>query len=123
MDDMEPDIVEPDVTEPDIEVRDAPERHRFEILVDGQVAGHTAYRSRPQPLVRVFPHTEIDPAHQGRGLAGILIRGALDATRAAGLGVIPLCPAVRRYIARHPAYLDLVPADRRAEFDLPTDTA
>jgi len=32
--------------------------------------------------------------------------------------VLPYCPFIRSYIQRHPAYLDLVPADRRAEFAL-----
>jgi hypothetical protein len=32
--------------------------------------------------------------------------------------VLPFCPFIRGYIQRHPAYLDLVPDDRRAEFEL-----
>jgi hypothetical protein len=32
--------------------------------------------------------------------------------------VLPFCPFIRGYIQRHPAYLDLVPGDRRAEFQL-----
>ena len=43
---------------------------------------------------------------------------ALDATRAEGLAVIPLCPFVREYISGHPQYLDLVPADRHATYGL-----
>ncbi|MEV1200449.1 N-acetyltransferase, partial [Microbispora rosea] len=41
---------------------------------------------------------------------------ALDAARDAGLSVLPFCPFVKRYIERHPDYLDLVPADQRARF-------
>jgi hypothetical protein len=48
----------------------------------------------------------------------VLARGALDATREAGSPVLPYCPFIRGYIQRHPAYLDLVPEDRRAEFAL-----
>jgi hypothetical protein len=33
--------------------------------------------------------------------------------------VLPSCPFVRSWIARHEDYLDLVPTDRRGEFDLP----
>jgi hypothetical protein len=33
---------------------------------------------------------------------------------------MPVCPYVRKVIAEHPEeYLDLVPSDARAEFDLP----
>ncbi len=36
-----------------------------------------------------------------------------------GLAVLPDCPFVRGWIAKHPDYADLVPADRRADYDLP----
>jgi len=100
-----------------VEVVDVPAMGRFEVHVDGALAGFTEYRERPGG-VRAFPHTEVDPAYQGRGLAQRLIRDALDQTRAAHLSVLPYCPSVRGFIAKHPDYLDLVPPDRRAEFDL-----
>jgi predicted GNAT family acetyltransferase len=65
-----------------------------------------------------FIHTVIEPRFEGRGLGSLLARGALDATREAGFRVLPFCPFIRGYIERHPAYLDLVPAERRAEFTL-----
>jgi hypothetical protein len=34
------------------------------------------------------------------------------------LDVLPFCPFVRSYIERHPDQLDLVPEDRRDEFEL-----
>lgn len=92
----------------------------FEITVDGAHAGLVTYhdRSGPAGVTRALPHTEIDDAYQGRGLAKILIQAALDQTRDAGLQVLPFCPAVRGFIAKNPEYVDLVPLDRRAEFDL-----
>ncbi len=53
---------------------------RYQILVGGEPAGHTEYRD--DGAHRLFPHTVIDPAYRGQGLAGRLIRQALDATRA-----------------------------------------
>ena len=53
----------------------------------------------------------------------MLVRGALDAVKADGLAVLPYCPFVRGYIARHPEYLSLVPASERAEFGLDTQQA
>jgi predicted GNAT family acetyltransferase len=100
-----------------IEVVDNPAMGRFEIHVDGALAGFTEYRERPDKVL-AFPHTEVDPAFQGRGLAQRLIRDALDQTRAEHFSVLPYCPTVRAFIAKHPDYVDLVPRDRRDEFDL-----
>lgn len=98
-------------------VLDVAEWSRFEIHVDGHLAGFTQYRLTDPGLI-VFVHTEIDEAYEGRGLGSILIRAALDAARSRGLAVRPDCPFVRGYIARHPEYLDLVPADLRARLGL-----
>jgi predicted GNAT family acetyltransferase len=38
--------------------------------------------------------------------------------RRRGLRVLPFCPFVRSYIARHSEYLDLVPEKQRAAFGL-----
>jgi predicted GNAT family acetyltransferase len=108
----------------DISGHDQPELHpefqdtgdRFEIWVGGQRAGFSEYVD--QGATRTLPHTEVEPAFQGRGLAGTLIRHALDVSREAGREVLPRCPAVARFIKRHPDYADLVPEDRRGEFGL-----
>ncbi len=102
----------------DVRVVDVPDRSRFEIQVGGEVAGFTEYRRRPQLIA--FIHTLIDPRFEGQGLASQLVRTALSETRSHELAVLPFCPFVRAYIARHTEYLDLVPEDMRAKFDLPT---
>lgn len=93
-----------------IEVRDNPTDGQFEIWVDDVRAGLTQYSDAVTDGdgVRTFPHTEVDEAFGGRGLATTLIQQALDATRAASLLVRPLCPAVARFIDKHPDYADLV---------------
>ncbi len=92
-------------------------RSRFEVLVDGEVAGFAEYRRTPTSVS--FTHTVVEPAYEGRGLGSVLARRALDATRESGAQVLPYCPFIRAWIARHPEYLDLVPAGRRARFHLP----
>lgn len=98
-------------------VQDTPDQHRYEIRVDDQLAGFAAYQRGSTQIA--FTHTEVDQAFQGQGLAGQLVAGALDGAKEAGLAVLPFCPYVRRYIARHSeAYLDLVPEQERERFGL-----
>lgn len=103
-----------------VRVLDVPERSRFEIWVDDELAGFTSYRRRPGLIA--FTHTLIDPRFEGQGLASKLVQSALSEARSAGLAVLPFCPFVRGYIAGYgEEYLDLVPANMRATFDLPSD--
>jgi len=100
-----------------ISVVDNPQDGRYELHVDGDVAGFLAYQ-RDADLVS-FTDIATDPSLAGRGLGLMLVRGALDAVSAQGLRVLPEYPFVRDFIDRHPVYLDLVPADQRRRFDLP----
>jgi predicted GNAT family acetyltransferase len=90
-------------------VTDHPDRERFEIDVDGQRAGFVQYLRRGGRLI--FFHTEIDPAFEGQGLGSQLATGALDAARASGEPVVPLCSFIGGWIDRHPDYDDLVDHD------------
>ncbi|MEO7236406.1 MAG: GNAT family N-acetyltransferase [Lapillicoccus sp.] len=96
----------------DITVRDVPGEHRYEITVAGRRAGFAAYVDRPGGegggQRRVFTHTEIDENFGGQGLGSVLVAGALDAVRASGRRVVPVCPFVSAYLKRHPEYEDLV---------------
>jgi predicted GNAT family acetyltransferase/glutaredoxin len=88
------------------EVTDVPDRSRYELRLGGKLIGLAAYRRRPGGIV--FTHTEVDESCEGRGYGTLVIRTALDAARAEGLQVVPLCPFVARVIERHPEYEDLL---------------
>jgi predicted GNAT family acetyltransferase len=92
----------------DYSVQDAPDKQRFEILVDGKLAGFAAYRVRDGAIV--ITHTQIDPAYRGAGVGAELARRTLDTLRERGVRVVPSCPFFARYIADHPEYADLVDA-------------
>jgi uncharacterized protein len=92
-------------------VTDNPERHRYELRVDGELAGSVDYRLRPGVISLL--HTEIDERFRRRGLASQLIAHAFDDARHRGLAVLPFCPFAKAYLAGHSEYLDLVPAERR----------
>ena len=83
-----------------ITVRDNPEELRYELLVDGTMAGEILYRLRSDAVVLV--HTEIAPQFEGQGLGGKLVAGALADIRARGLRPVAVCPFVRAYLQRHP---------------------
>jgi uncharacterized protein len=90
---------------------------RFELHLDGEVAGILDYRRDGGAVSFVDVTTDLRRAGQGLGL--VLVRHALDAVSAEGLLVVPVCPFVRDFIQRHPVYLDLVPAELRERFELP----
>jgi len=90
----------------DVQVQDNPARGRFEILVDGELAGLATYRVRDG--VVIVTHSEVDPRFRGRGLAGELARQTLDTLRERGNQVVPACPFFAKYVAEHPEYDDIV---------------
>lgn len=99
-----------------VEVRNNAEKTRYEVLVDGAVAGFTEYH--PYDGLLAFPHTEVDPAYAGQGLAKTVVQAALDDVRSQGLQLLPFCPLVRGFIAKNPEYVDLVPEEKREQFGL-----
>jgi predicted GNAT family acetyltransferase len=87
-------------------VVDNPAERRYEIRVDGELAGKLEYR-REAGAVDLF-HTEVEPGLRNRGLGAVLVRDALDDLRARGDRVIPTCPFVAAFIRRNAEYEDLV---------------
>lgn len=100
----------------DAEVRDNPQRSRYEIQLDGEVAGYLRYRLEPGRIALL--HTVIESQFEGQGLGSVLVSGALDDARARELHVLPFCGFVNGYLKRHPEYVDLVSADQLHRFDL-----
>ena len=95
----------------DLQVADNPEQARYEILVDGELAGFVQYHLRNDVIALI--HTETDDRFRGHGLAGQLVRSALDTARERHLTVLPYCPFVKSWIAGHPDYQDLVSPEHR----------
>lgn len=55
-----------------------------------------------------FVHTEVPAELEGQGVGGKLAQAALEYARTNQLKVVPRCPFVAGYIARHPEYADMV---------------
>lgn len=90
----------------EITVSHNPARHRFELLDGGEVIGKAVYReyihgSSPQ---RIFYHTLVNEEYGGQGLGATLARTALDATVSEGIGIVPVCPFIKKFVRRHHEY-------------------
>lgn len=86
-------------------VRNNTAQRRFELDEGGRTSFAT-YRLASGVIT--FLHTEVPPALSGRGIGSRLIRGALEFARAQGLKVVPQCPFVAAYMAKHPEFNDML---------------
>ena len=87
------------------QLRNNTAQSRFELDADGHTA--FAYYSIAADVI-TFRHTEVPPELEGRGIGSRLVRGALEFARAQGLKVVPQCPFVAAYMAKHSEFNDLL---------------
>jgi len=86
-------------------IRDNTALSRFELDAGGVTAFMT-YRLAGN--VMTLAHTETPVAARGRGIASQLVKGVLNEMRRRGLKIVPRCPFVSAYLAKHAEYRDLV---------------
>jgi predicted GNAT family acetyltransferase len=77
---------------------------RWTVALEGQLA---LLEYTVDGGVMTIRHTEVPEALGGRGIAGALVRAALDFARAEGYRVRPACEYAAAWMARHPDYQDL----------------
>ncbi|WP_236795394.1 GNAT family N-acetyltransferase [Amycolatopsis sp. GM8] len=87
------------------EVRRNDEKNRYEISVDGKLAGFALYAGHGEQ--RVMYHTEIAGEFGGRGLSTVLVTEALADVRANGQRVVAVCPLVSAFLRKHPDQADI----------------
>lgn len=58
--------------------------------------------------VMTITHTLVPAAVGGRGIASALVQAAMAAARSEGWKVVPACSYAEAWLARHPAYGDLL---------------
>jgi predicted GNAT family acetyltransferase len=88
-------------------IRHEPEAQRFAIDRDGLTA-LIQYRPLDDGRTLDLYRTYTPAALRGNGLASRLTEHALRYARAHQHKVVPTCPFVATFIARHPEYRDLV---------------
>lgn len=74
---------------------------RFETQIDG-VVGFVEYELGDG--VMAITHTIVPPAIGGRGVAGALVKAAVEWADAQGLSVYPRCSYAEAWMRRHPEY-------------------
>ncbi|GAB2761743.1 GNAT family N-acetyltransferase [Streptomyces bullii] len=87
----------------DIEIRDDRAAGRLEAVADGDVVGRIEYFVLEAPARALVPvHTVVEPAHEGKGIAGSLARELYAGADRENSAVVPLCPYVAKWAERHP---------------------
>ncbi len=83
------------------------ERNRYAIFLDGEEVGEATYTPKGESWV--FDHTFVNPLHQGKNLAAILVREAfVDVRENQHVLIEPTCSYVVRYMEKHPDTHDLL---------------
>lgn len=84
-----------------------PAESRYEARAGGELVGEAHYRLDGE--VVDFDHTFVAPRLEGGGVAGRLVRFAIDDVRASGgLRVRASCPYVAHWFTRHPQDAELL---------------
>ena len=100
------------VERPVVRIEDDVDHSRFDLFVDDELVGILGYRSGDGsvgdgPVVALM-HTVVKEEYGDRGWAGVLVRASLNTARDRRWRIVPICTFVRRYLAEHEEFLDLV---------------
>ncbi|MFJ7125675.1 GNAT family N-acetyltransferase [Streptomyces sp. NPDC098101] len=85
------------------QIRDDRAKGRLEAFEEDAPVGVVVYfvlDAEPHALVAV--HTVVEPEHEGKGIAGALVRELYATAAREGVPVVPLCSYAARWAERHP---------------------
>jgi len=88
----------------DSRVTDNESESRFELRLDGELAGIIDYRRAGDTVA--LTHAEVRPELRNRGHAETMTREALADLKRRGLKAQPVCPFVVAYVRRHPEAIE-----------------
>ncbi|MCY0148183.1 GNAT family N-acetyltransferase [Hoeflea sp. G2-23] len=83
-----------------------PSGGRYIARLDGVEAEMTYSRTSPQLII--IDHTGVPDSLRGKGVGQALAAHAVEAARAGGWKIIPLCPFFKAQAQRHPEWRDAV---------------
>lgn len=87
------------------EVKHDPEKGKFFIKISGKEA-HLVYKKAGEGVLD-YMHTFVPPELRGGGIAGKIVKTALEYAREHQFRVIPSCSYVDAFIRRHPEFADM----------------
>lgn len=82
------------------------EKLRFEVACDNGEFAYIEYRWYHGDIA--YMHTVVPDDMQGKGIASMMARAALDYAAKEKLRVMVYCPYVAKYIKEHPEYSKLI---------------
>ena len=88
-----------------LQISHDPDARRFTTRLEGHEA-ELVYRLQQGRMS--IDHTGVPEALGGKGVAGELVKAALEYARAEGLRVVAACSYSAAYVQRHPEYADLL---------------
>lgn len=88
------------------EIKDNPEKHRFELPLEGGALAVSYYKEEDGRVILL--HTEVPQELSGQGIGSRLARGVFETLRGKGRRVIAKCPFMAAYASRHPEYLAML---------------
>lgn len=91
-------------------LRNNPDQHRYELLVDGQVVCLVEYAVKPDGLR--LQHTEVVAGNEGKGYGSAMAQQLLDELTRRQQPIMPRCEFLIGYLNRHPEYAALVKAEQ-----------
>ena len=89
-----------------LSVEHHPALGKFSAIIEGEEA-YLLYHPAGDGVLD-YVSTFVPEPLRGRGIASTVVRCALDYAKTQRCRVIPSCWFVKRYVDRHPEYLDLV---------------
>jgi len=92
---------------PEIKHETSGSKGRFVMRLDSGDEAEMTYTSAGSGQV-IIDHTGVPDAFRGRGAGLALVAHAVEAFRALGLKVIPLCPFAAAQFRRHPEWADVL---------------
>ena len=75
---------------------------RVSLSENDKELGYLTFRLLPKQAIAIAEHTVVDPAHQGKGIAGRLAAAFFEYCQSKGLLVRPVCSYIVAYMERHP---------------------
>ncbi|MFP4363624.1 MAG: GNAT family N-acetyltransferase [Spirochaetia bacterium] len=78
---------------------------RFFVPLGDEEAEMTYRQVRPELIS--FNHTYVPPSHRGSGIAGRIVKEALEWAKGKNAKIVPSCSFVKAFVDKHPEYQEI----------------